>query len=76
VFGVLGALHPSIIIAAGTESAQPEHRSVGMGLFFTTYCLGGAVMPGLFGVSLLCLPLFLLHRFLSRTGVRISPATS
>jgi len=93
VFGVLGAFHPSIIIAAGTESARPEHRSVGMGLFFSTYYLGGAVMPGLFGraadavgsasgallaasaVSLLCVPLFFLHRFASRAGDRLKVAT-
>jgi predicted MFS family arabinose efflux permease len=92
VFGVLGALHPSIIIAAGTEAARPEHRSVGMGLFFSTYYLGGAVMPGLFGrvgdavgsasgallaaaaVSVLCLPLFFLHRRLARRQLPLGVA--
>ena len=49
VFGLFGAMHPSIIIAAGTESARPEHRAVGMGLFYATYYLGGAVMPGALG---------------------------
>lgn len=37
LFGTIGALHPGIIIAAGTLSARPEHRAVGMGIFYTTY---------------------------------------
>jgi predicted MFS family arabinose efflux permease len=49
LFGTIGALHPGIVIAAGTLSARPEHRAVGMGLFYTTYYIGGAVLPALCG---------------------------
>ena len=48
-FGLLGSMHCSVIIALGTTSTRPEHRAVGMGLFYTTYYLGGGLLPMLFG---------------------------
>ena len=49
VFGVLGSFHAPVIMAAGTLSTRPEHRAVGMGLFYTTYYAGNAVAPALCG---------------------------
>jgi MFS family permease len=49
VFGFLGALHPSIIIAAGTLSARPENRAIALGFFYTTYYAGGSVVPAICG---------------------------
>ena len=49
LFGTVGALHPGIIIAAGTLSARPENRAIGMGVFYTTYYVGGALFPALCG---------------------------
>ncbi|MDR3533283.1 MAG: MFS transporter [Rhodopila sp.] len=49
--GVMGAIHPGVIMAVGTLSARPEHRAVGMGLFYTLYYLGGTFAPGLCGVA-------------------------
>ncbi len=51
VFGVLGSLHSPLIMAAGTLSARPENRAVGMGLFYTTYYAGNAVAPALCGYA-------------------------
>ena len=48
-FGLLGSMHCSVIIALGTTSTRPEHRAVGMGLFYTTYYVGGGLLPMLFG---------------------------
>ena len=45
LFGSIGALHPGIIMAAGTLSARPQHRAIGMGVFYTTYYVGGALFP-------------------------------
>ena len=47
--GVIGSFHPSVIMAAGTLSARPENRAVGLSLFYTTYYVGGAVVPTLSG---------------------------
>lgn len=47
--GVIGSIHPSVIMAAGTLSARPENRAVGLSLFYTTYYVGGAVVPTLSG---------------------------
>lgn len=47
--GVLGSIHPGVIMAVGTLSARPEHRAVGMGLFYTLYYIGGAAGPALCG---------------------------
>jgi fucose permease len=38
-------------MASSTLSAKPENRAVGMGLFYTIYYLGGAVVPALCGVA-------------------------
>jgi MFS family permease len=49
VIGVLGSFHPGVIMAVGTLSAKPENRAVGMGLFYSIYYAGGAVVPALCG---------------------------
>jgi len=49
VIGVIGSFHPGVIMAVGTLSAKPENRAVGMGLFYTMYYAGGAVVPALCG---------------------------
>ncbi|PPQ27169.1 MFS transporter [Rhodopila globiformis] len=83
VLGVLGAVQPGVIMAIGTLSARPENRTVGMGLFYALYYLGGAVAPTFCGmvadhvgrpeggllaaaaISLLAIPLYMLHRALA-----------
>ena len=47
--GVIGSIHPGVIMAVGTLSARPENRAVGMGLFYSLYYVGGAVGPALCG---------------------------
>ncbi len=47
--GVAGSLHPSVIMAIATLSARAENRAVGMGVFYTLYYAGGAVIPALCG---------------------------
>ncbi len=47
--GIPGSIQPGVIVAVGTLSARPENRAAGMGLFYTTYYLGGAVIPALCG---------------------------
>ena len=92
LFGLLGAVHPGVIITRGTLSTKPENRVVGMGMFYSVYYIGGTVFPALCGrvgdltrstlggptgallaasaLSLLAIPLFLLHRSLGRrTGI-------
>jgi MFS family permease len=49
VVGVVGSFHPGVIMAVGTLSARPENRAVGMGLFYSVYYAGGAVVPALCG---------------------------
>ena len=49
LFGTVGAVQASVIVAAGTLSARPENRAIGMGIFYTTYYIGGAAMPALLG---------------------------
>ena len=49
LIGVIGSVHPSVIMAAGTLSARPENRAVGMSLFYTTYYIGGTIIPTLCG---------------------------
>lgn len=43
--GVVGAIHPGVIMAVGTLSAKPENRAVGMGIFYSVYYLGGTLSP-------------------------------
>lgn len=47
--GVLGAIHPGVIMAVGALSSRPENRAVGMGLFYSVYYLGGTLSPLLCG---------------------------
>jgi predicted MFS family arabinose efflux permease len=49
--GVIGSIHPGVIMAVGTLSARPEHRAVGMGLFYSLYYLGGTVGPTFCGYA-------------------------
>jgi len=49
VVGVIGSVHPGVIMAVGTLSAKPENRAVGMGLFYSIYYAGGAVGPAFCG---------------------------
>src|SRR5271166_1895454 len=42
-------LDGSVIIALGTLSSRPERRAAGMGLFYTTYYIGGALIPAACG---------------------------
>jgi MFS family permease len=47
--GIFGSFHPGVIMAVGTLSARPENRAIGMGLFYSIYYAGGAVVPTLCG---------------------------
>jgi predicted MFS family arabinose efflux permease len=47
--GILGSIHPGVIMAVGTLSARPENRAVGMGVFYSLYYIGGAIGPALCG---------------------------
>lgn len=49
--GVMGGIHPGVLMAVGTLSARPENRAVGMGIFYTLYYLGGTIAPGLCGIA-------------------------
>lgn len=49
--GVMGGIHPGVIMAVGTLSARPHNRAVGIGIFYTLYYLGGATSPALCGVA-------------------------
>ena len=49
VIGVIGSFHPGVIMAVGTLSAKPENRAIGMGLFYSMYYAGGAVVPAFCG---------------------------
>ena len=47
--GIIGSIHPGVIMAVGTLSARPENRAVGMGLFYSLYYAGGSLAPALCG---------------------------
>jgi predicted MFS family arabinose efflux permease len=47
--GIVGSIHPGVIMAVGTLSARPENRAVGMGIFYSLYYLGGSAAPALCG---------------------------
>jgi len=47
--GVVGSVHPGVIVAMGTLSTRPEHRAVGMGIFYSLYYAGGTIGPALCG---------------------------
>jgi len=47
--GIVGSVHPGVIMAVGTLSARPQNRAVGLGLFYSVYYAGGAIAPALCG---------------------------
>ena len=47
--GVIGSIHPGVIVALGTLSARQEHRAVGMGIFYSLYYAGNTIGPALCG---------------------------
>lgn len=47
--GIVGSIHPGVIVTMGTLSTRPEHRTVGMGIFYSLFFAGGAVGPALCG---------------------------
>lgn len=49
LIGILGSLHPGVIMAVGTLSARPQNRAVGMAVFYSLYYLGGAFAPAACG---------------------------
>ncbi len=49
LFGTVASIHAGVIVALGTLSARPENRAVGMGLFYTIYYAGGALLPAMCG---------------------------
>jgi MFS family permease len=49
IIGIIGSFHPGVIMAIGTLSVRPENRAVGMGLFYSMYYAGGAVVPAFCG---------------------------
>ena len=51
VFGTLAAMPGSLIVELGALSCRAENRAVGMGIFYVTYYVGGAVMPALCGAA-------------------------
>jgi len=51
LIGVVGSIHPGVIMAVGTLSARSENRAVGMGLFYSVYYLGGTISPALCGYA-------------------------
>ena len=51
VFGTAGSLQAGVIVGVGTLSARPENRAVGMGMFYTTYYIGGAALPAVCGAA-------------------------
>ena len=40
-----------IAVALAPLSCRPQNRAVGMGVFYVTYYIGGAVMPALCGAA-------------------------
>jgi len=92
VIGIGGSLHPGVIMSVGTLSARPENRAVGMGLFYSMYYAGGAVVPAMCGwaadgygspegallaaavVSVLAMPMFLLHRRMAEHATMLARA--
>jgi MFS family permease len=47
--GIVGQLHPGVIVTIGTLSTRREHRTVGMGIFYSLFFAGGTVGPALCG---------------------------
>jgi len=51
VFGTLGSMPGGLIVELGALSCRAENRAVGMGVFYVTYYIGGAMMPALCGAA-------------------------
>jgi MFS family permease len=51
VFGTVAAMHGGLIVELGALSCRAENRAVGMGIFYVTYYIGGAVMPAICGAA-------------------------
>ena len=49
LFGTFATMHAGILVGWGAMSAKPENRAVGMGIFYTTYYIGGTLAPALCG---------------------------
>jgi predicted MFS family arabinose efflux permease len=49
LIGVVGSLHPGVIVTLGTLSTRREHRVVGMGMFYSLFFAGGTIGPALCG---------------------------
>ena len=49
IYGTIGAVQAGVIVGAGTLSSRPQNRAVGMGLFYTTYYVGGTIFPAVCG---------------------------
>jgi predicted MFS family arabinose efflux permease len=47
--GLVGGIPAAALVSAPGEFLRPESRSAGMGVFYTTYYLGCAVLPALAG---------------------------
>lgn len=51
IFGTFAAMPGSLIVGLGAVSCAAENRAVGMGIFYVTYYIGGAIMPALCGAA-------------------------
>ena len=51
VFGTVASMPGSVIVELGALSCRAENRAVGMGIFYITYYIGGAVMPAECGAA-------------------------
>lgn len=49
LLGFPGSIQSGVIVAIGTLSARPQNRAAGMGIFYTLYYLGNAIIPALCG---------------------------
>lgn len=49
LLGIPGSMQSGVIVAVGTLSVRPQHRAAGMGIFYTVYYLGGAIIPAACG---------------------------
>ncbi len=49
IIAILTGLPAGIIMALPARTLQPQSRHVGMGIFFTIYYLGMALLPGVGG---------------------------
>jgi MFS family permease len=47
--GIVGSIHPGVIVTIGTLSTRSQHRAVGMGIFYSLFFAGGTIGPALCG---------------------------